>query len=188
MMLDPISSNAPLTMARHLSICADSNPSDIAKGNVLLVEPAVIPRSNRERLLSAASYCVTAVRDVREMFDLRFESPVAFAVLNDLLGPIGLRAAAESVRRQWPLAKIVIIGCAVPALEDHLYDEAISHRLEEAEFIDVLQMLSKNSRSSRRMAVPMKESDPAKNRRQESEPANHSDNVPGGLYRMRAAG
>jgi hypothetical protein len=138
--------------------------------------------------LSAANYCVTAVRDVREMFDLRFEKPVAFAVLNDLLGPFGLRAAAESVRRQWPLAKIVVIGCAVPALEDHLYDEAISHRLEETGFIDVLQMLAKNSRNYRRMAVPIEESDPAKNRRRESESANSSYDVPGGLYRMRATG
>ena len=187
-MLDPIASKVPSTMARHLSICHNSNPLEIEKLSVLLVEPAMIPRSDRERLLSAADYCVTTVRDVREMFDLRFEKVVAFAVLNDLLGPFGLRAAAESVRRQWPLAKILIIGCAVPALEDHLYDEAISHRLEETEFIDMLQMLSKGSRSYRRTAGSISESDPTKNRPLGSEPADRSHNVPHGLYRMRAAG
>jgi hypothetical protein len=187
-MLDPTSSNAPSTMIRHLSVCHNNNPLETEKCNVLLVEPPMIPRSDRERLLSAANYCVTAVRDVREIFLLRFETPVAFAVLNDSLGPVGLRAASESVRRQWPLAKIVIIGCAVPTLEDHLYDEAISHRVEETSFLNVLQMLTSNSGHYRRPAVSTNESDPTKNLRRDPAPANSSFEVPGGLYRMRATG
>ena len=170
-MLDPASSNAVPTTIRHLSVCHKSNPLETEKCNVLLVEPAMTPRSNREQLLKAANYCVTAVLDVREMFELRFEKPIVFAVINDLLGPFGLRAAAESVRRQWPLAKILVIGCAVPTLEDHLYDETISHRHEESGFLDVLRLLTKDSWSQRmlggyegyrRAVATPNESDPTK--------------------------
>ena len=64
-MLDPAGSKVPSTMARHLSICHNSNPLEIEKLTVLLLEPAMIPRSDRERFLSATDYCVTTVRDVR---------------------------------------------------------------------------------------------------------------------------
>jgi hypothetical protein len=95
MMLDPSSSNPSPKTVRHLSICHTSNPLETEKCNVLLLEPALVPRSDSERLLTEANYCVTVVLDVREMFELRFEKPLAFAVLNDLLGPFSLRAAAR---------------------------------------------------------------------------------------------
>jgi len=192
-MLDPNSPNALPTMARHLSVCHNNNPLGPEKHNILLVEPAMIPQSDRERLLNAANYCVTAVLDVREMFDLRFEKPVAFAVLNDLLGPFGLRAAAESVRRQWPRAKILVIGCASPTLEDHLYDETISHRHEENGFLDALQMLTKSSWSQKvaggyagyRQAA---ESDPTKDIARTPVQTDLSHDVPVARQRMRASG
>lgn len=168
-MLSSTSSSALPKTGRHLSVCQNSNPLQTEKCSVLLVEPAMIRRSDRERLLSAANYCVTAVLDVREMFDLRFEETVAFAALNDLLGPFGLKAAAESVRRQWPHAKILIIGCAVATLEDHLYDESISHRHEQDGLLEVLHMLAKDPESHRmvggyegyrRAATALADSDP----------------------------
>lgn len=155
------------------------------------------PRSDRERLLKAADYCVTSVRDVREMFDLRFQSPVAFAVLNDLLGSFGMGAAAEAVRRQWPLAKILVIGCAVPILEDHLYDEAVSHRHEKDKLFNVLQELAKESLclrmmggcpEYRRTAAPLNESDPTKRIAQTLAQTNTPHDLPSGLLRMRAPG
>jgi hypothetical protein len=138
---------------------------------------------------------VTTVIDVREMFELRFEKPVAFAILNDLLGPFGLRAAAESVRRQWPLAKILVIGCAVPTLEDHLYDETISHRHEEDGILEVLHMLTKDSWSQRmvggwegyrRTAAKADESDPAKAIARPLAPGKVLNDVPLAPQRMRA--
>ena len=105
MMINPTSLSASLTQSRHLSLCPDSNLSANEKCNVLLVEPAMILLSDRERLLQAAGYCVTAVLGLREVLLLRPEGPLTFAILNDLLGTSGLRAAAITVRRQWPLAK-----------------------------------------------------------------------------------
>jgi len=195
-MLDSTTPNASPTTVRHLSICHKSDPLETEKCNVLLIEPAMTPRSDRDVLLRAANYCVTAVLDVREMFELRFEKPVALAVLNDLLGPFGLRAAAESVRRQWPLAKILVIGCAVPTLEDHLYDETISHRHEEDGLLEVLQLLTKGSWNQRmvggwagyrRAVATADESDPTKAIAQISSVSQGLNDVPLAPQRMRAS-
>ena len=139
--LDPASSNLSSSTTRQLAVCHDDNLLLTQESNVLLVEPARSPRSDSEQLLKPANICETVVLGVRELFELRFEKRVAFAVLSDMLGPFGLRAAAQSVRRQWPLAKILVIGCAAPTLEDHLYDEAISHRhLADNGFLHVLHI------------------------------------------------
>ena len=107
------------------SVCLPEPPLT-ANCSVLVVEPDMTPRSDRERRLIGANYTVTIVREGREIVHLRFEEPLALAVVNDLLGLSALRAAAESIRQQWPLAKILVIGRAVPTLEDFLYDDAIS--------------------------------------------------------------
>ncbi|AXC13798.1 hypothetical protein ACPOL_4526 [Acidisarcina polymorpha] len=196
-MLDRNTSDSPTTMSSQLYVCPSNPPQESQTVNVLLVEPAMSPRSDREAVLSAGAYCVTAVCDVRGIFLLRDEKPVAFAVINDTLGPFGLRATAECVRRQWPLAKILILGRAAPALEDHLYDEAISHRHEATAFLDVLQMLVENRWSKSmsadyakygRAGATLQESDPTKSLGQEPAQARDRHDVPGGLYRMSATG
>jgi len=155
------------------------------------------PRSDRERLLREADYCVTALVDVRQLFDLRLETPVAFAIVNDLLGSFGLRDATEAVRRQWPLAKILVIGCAVPTLEDHLYDEAISHRNEKDGLLDALRMLAKDSWSQRtaggyagyrRGAAIPDESDPTKAVASATALGGGKNVLPLAPQRMRATG
>jgi hypothetical protein len=196
-MLDRYNSDPPTITGSQLHVCPSNAPQKPHTVNVLLVEPAMTPRSDWEAVLSAGAYCVTAVCDVREVFLLRDEKSVAFAVINDMLGPFGLRATAECVRRQWPLAKILILGRAAPALEDHLYDEAISHRHEETAFLGVLQMLVENRWSKSmsadyarygRAAATLKESDPTKSLRQEPAQARTRHDVPGGLYRLSATG
>ena len=196
-MVDRNTSDAPTTMGSQLYVCPSNTPQQSHTVNVLLVEPATTPRSDREAILSVGAYCVTAVCDVRAVFLLRDEKPVAFAVVNDTLGPFGLRATAECVRRQWPLAKILILGRAVPALEDHLYDEVISHRHKATAFLGVLQMLAENRWSKSmsadyarfgRATATLKESDPTKSLGQEPAQARNRHDVPGGLYRMSATG
>lgn len=196
-MLDRNTSDAPTTMGSQLYVCPINAPQESHTVNVLLVEPAMTPRSGWEAVLSAGAYCVTAVCDVREVFLLRDEKPVVLAVIHDMLGPFGLRATAECVRRQWPLAKILILGRAAPTLEDHLYDEAISHRHEATAFLGVLQMLVENRWSKSmsadyakfgRATATLKESDPTKSLGQESAQARNRHDVPGGLYRMSANG
>ena len=189
--------NDSSTTVHRLAVCHKSNHSGAEKCNLLLVEPAMTPRSDREPLLSAADYYVTAVFDVRQLFELRLEKPVAFAVLNDLLGAFGLRAAAQSVRRQWPLARILVIGSAAPTLEDHLYDETISHQHEKDGLLDALRLLKKDSWSQlmaggyagyRRAAAIHDDSDPTKAVGSPKALGGGKNDVPLAAQRMRATG
>jgi hypothetical protein len=74
------------------------------------------------------------------------------AVLSDTLGSSGLRSLAQDVRRQWPLARVLIIGAAQVALDDPLYDEAVERRVSSTDFLAALTKLSAYS-SSQRMDV-----------------------------------
>ena len=139
-----VESESPATIFSPLAVCQNDCARGFTKGNVLLVEPAMVPRSKREELLSTAKYCVTAVSDIHDVIVLRVERPIAVAVLSDVLGSLRLRVAAESVRRQWPEAKILILGCGGPALEDQLYDEVVSHWHEATALLEVLQVLAEN--------------------------------------------
>ena len=178
-MFDSFALKAPSSRRSALSVSQAEGSRHIALCAVLLVEPAMTPRSDREQRLSAANYSVTVVREVREMLHLRFEETLFLAVLNDLLGPSALRAAAESVRRQWPLAKILVVGCATPTLEDFLYDEAISHRQDGTGLLAMIQTLAPRD---------ITESDPTKGLPPTTDRALAERDLPGGIYRMRAAG
>jgi hypothetical protein len=70
---------------------------------VLLVEPDLEVLAARSLLLSRFNYTVAPASSYREIFGLRSEIGFRLAVLNDSLGELALRAAAEFVRRQWPL-------------------------------------------------------------------------------------
>ena len=53
-------------------------------------------------------------------------------------------AAAEFVRRQWPSARILILGSAQARLDDSLYDEEVDYRFQPREFLNVLERLRKD--------------------------------------------
>jgi hypothetical protein len=45
------------------------------------------------------------------------------------------------VRQRWPKAKILVLGRAVPALDDPLYDDEIRQNSQEIEIRDVIKAL-----------------------------------------------
>jgi len=127
-----------------------NNPTDkFTHPRVLLVEPDLEVLSARSLLLSRSNYTVAPASSYREIFGLRSEIGFRLAVLNDSLGELALRAAAEFVRRQWPSARILILGNARAALEDYLYDEVVNHRIQSNELLDTLARLSEDSWSLR---------------------------------------
>jgi hypothetical protein len=67
---------------------------------------------------------------------------IALALLSDSLGQSALRDVAQSVRQQWPMAKILILGRAVPALDDNLYDDEISQSSKQKEIRDMIEKLT----------------------------------------------
>jgi hypothetical protein len=110
--------------------------------SVVIVEPYRTDASGRESLIADTRYQVTTVKDVREMFLLRDKESIELALLSVLLGDFPLVAAARAVRRQWPRARILVLGQAAPVLEDYLYDEAISHTCEQQVLFDTLERLT----------------------------------------------
>jgi len=123
-------------------------PEPIWRG-ILLIEPDVSVLAAESLLLTNSNYCVTPAFSHQEIFVLRDTKAVALAILSDSLGRRLLGAIAETVRRQWPLARILILGRAESVLEDHLYDEQINHSLNPKELLDDLERLYKGSWNQR---------------------------------------
>jgi len=92
---------------------------------ILAVEPDMAVLNAKSLLLTQANYCVTRATGDRDLFSLRGAKAVALAILSDRLGQRLLGTVAETVRRQWPRTRILILGQVPSVLEDYLYDEQI---------------------------------------------------------------
>jgi len=118
---------------------------------ILAVEPDISVLNAKSRLLTQANYCVTKATSDRELFTLRGTKAVALAILSDRLGQRLLGTAAETVRRQWPRTRILILRQPPTGLEDYLYDEQISRSSDPKNVLADLERLYQgmwNQRSS----------------------------------------
>ena len=143
---------------------------------ILLIEPDITVLTSRALLLANSNYWVTTAFSDREIFVLRYIKAVTVAILSASLGYRILRAGAEAVRSQWPLARILILGHPASMLEDHLYDDQIDHSPAPKQLLDALERLSEDARnqcsnsfdwSAGRSSAgvarsPVRESDPSK--------------------------
>ncbi len=143
---------------------------------ILAVEPDSGVLSAKAVLLTKANYCVTPATGLGNLFSLGNTKAFALAILSDRLGPRQLGVVAETVRRQWPRIRILILGQVSIALEDYLYDEHICRSSDPQQVIADLEWLYEgmwNERSkgidwnASRSAVcstrrPILESDPTK--------------------------
>ena len=116
---------------------------------ILLVEPDITLLAAETLFLTRSNYSVTPAFSQREIFMLRTTKAVALAILSDCLGPRLLTAIAETVRKQWPLARILVIGRPESVLEDHLYDEQIEQPSDPKQLLDDLERLYKDSWNQR---------------------------------------
>lgn len=116
-------------------------PNRHLRARLLLAEARSEALSTRTLPLSRSGYRVSTASTRKEIFDLRL-STIQLVVLSDSLGCLGLRSLAEDVRRQWPLARILIIGAAQVALDDPLYDEAVERHISSADLLATLAKLS----------------------------------------------
>jgi len=106
---------------------------------MLLVEPDVHLLPVRRRLLARAEYTVRAVCTAGQVFELDGEDAPHIVLLSDGVGEFQLNALAEYVRRRWRHARILIVGEATPALEDHLYDETVARGAGAEEFLAAVE-------------------------------------------------
>jgi hypothetical protein len=170
-----VHSSTPAATETAESLPIVAAPEPVSRG-ILLIDPDISLLYAEYLLLTNSNYYVTPAFSHREIFALRETKEVALAILSDSLGRQLLGAIAETVRRQWPLARILILGRAESVLEDHLYDEQIDHSLDPTQILDDLERLYKGSWNQRtntldwntiRGAVcagrsPLRESDPSK--------------------------
>ena len=115
---------------------------DPARLNIVLIEPIAAFLPDHRFLLSNDRYRVTCVRDTRELCLLRTQESFALALISDALGQVELDDAARSVRKQWPAARILVLGQAAVVLEDYLYEEALPHSCDQQELCDTLNGMS----------------------------------------------
>ncbi len=136
-------------LARHPTASAFNERSSWRR--ILAVEPDSAVLHAKSLLLTKANYCVTQASSDRELFSLRGTKAVALAILSDRLGQRLLGAIAETVRRQWPRTRILILGQVPMVLEDYLYDEQIYRSSDPQQVLADLESLYKgmwNQRSN----------------------------------------
>lgn len=167
---------------------------------VLLIEPNISLLSAETLLLTESDYSVTPAFSHGELFILRDTKAVALAIISDSLGSRLLRAVATTVRSQWPLARILIIGRAATMLEDQLYDEQVEHSEEPKQLLEDIERLYKDSWNQRSNTIvwkggrscvcsarlPILESDPTKASIVEAYKNKYLRGTPSGImYRSR---
>ncbi len=161
------------------SLLAGLNP---ARLSVVLIEPIAASLQDRQILLSNESYRVTSVRDTRELSLLSPAESFALAVISDTLGGVGLVDAAKSVRKQWPTARILVLGRAAVILEDYLYDDALPQSCGHQELCDALTRMS----SQRTHGRPFIVTTPASERQISSAIDSRLPNIPERMTQMRS--
>jgi hypothetical protein len=108
---------------------------------ILAVEPDIEILQAKSLLLTQANYCVTQAASERELFTLRGQKAIALAILSDRLGQRLLGTVAETIRRQWPRTRILILGQVPTALDDPLYDEHLDRFSDSQQVIANLEKL-----------------------------------------------
>jgi hypothetical protein len=115
--------------------CTASDLDQLSGKAILLVDPDGSLVEHRRQLLSDFCRSVRAASNSFDVFELRREDEPQIAILSDALGCTQLPELAEYVRHRWPSARILVIGQAVPFLEDQLYDETVAAGFSPPEFV-----------------------------------------------------
>jgi hypothetical protein len=116
---------------------------------ILAVEPDIAVLNARSLLLTRANYCVTRATSDCDVFNLRGTKPGSLAILSDRLGQRLLGAVAQTVRRQWPRMRILILGQVPRMFQDHLYDEQIDRSPDPKHVLADIESLYKGMWNSR---------------------------------------
>ena len=169
----------PLATTAHLpkKSLAGINP---AKLGLVLIGPMDASCPDHRFPGPNESYRVTSVRDLRELASLGTEESFAVALISDALGRVAFVDAARSVRKDWPTARILILGRAAVVLEDYLYDEALPHSCRQQELCDTLNRMSSQRTQGRPFIVttPASERDSLLRRQVGSAGDSRMPNVP----------
>lgn len=90
-----------------------------------------------------------AVREVQELSSLPSGEWIDVAILHASLGRNALRQSARALRRQWPEARILLLGMNPEALDASLYEERLSPAASTEALLASIELLAAASRRSR---------------------------------------
>jgi hypothetical protein len=113
-----------------------------AKLSVVLIEPTLALLPNPRYVLLNEGYRVTPVNSFYELSLLSMSKAFTLAVVSDTLGHTGLVDATRLVRKQWPAARILVLGHTSFVIEDNLYDEVLPHYCGNQDLCDILDSMS----------------------------------------------
>jgi len=113
---------------------------------IMLVEPDTELLTSRSFLLTQMGCAVSFAKSSKNVWGHCSKSEFDVAVLSGSLGLAGLRDSAELVRRRWPQARILVLGCVPSLLDDPLYDEAIDAKFRPEILIETLMRMCRAKR------------------------------------------
>ena len=139
--------------------------------SVFTKEPDLAVLNAKSVLLTQANYSVTLATNDSDLFSLQTTKAFALAILSDRLGRGLLGAVAQIVRKQWPRARILIMGEVPRMLEDYLYDEQICRSSDPKQVLANLEGLYEGMWNERSKSIDWNasRSAPCFSRRQISE-------------------
>jgi hypothetical protein len=76
-------------------------------------------------LFGRREYELITATTYRELCGISAHETFQIAVLNHTLSREENVAAAQLIRRQWPLAKILVVSAQTPRIDDALYDDRV---------------------------------------------------------------
>lgn len=99
-----------------------------------LVRDALLLRAHSKLAVASNYWDLCSLSLQREEFQV--------AVLNDPNSARELRRRAKYIRRTWPDAVILLVGCGSEVLAHPLYDERVPSRIEPADLLTVIDRLN----------------------------------------------
>lgn len=117
-------------------------PRLAANAALLLIEPDPSRSSEWAAQMDGSPFYVTRVNGPGDIPGMRGAFDFSVVVLSDGMGLLALQACAQMVRKQWPKARIVLVGQAPDQFDDHLYDESIVHASDGGQLLAVLEKVT----------------------------------------------
>ena len=131
---------------------SSANEQKPLSSEILLVDEDVGHLADHVKHLSGLAYPVLTASSVSDVLSLPHHSHVLLVVVAGTLHTPVLRAIASYARTRWSAARILILGKAEAALEDHLYDDTVDQRCDPRELVDAL-LRPREHASSRQAAL-----------------------------------
>lgn len=102
-----------------------------------------------DTLLERQKCHLIAVREAQELSSLPSGELMDVAILHATLGKSALRQSARAIRRQWPYARILLLGMQPEILDTTLYEERLSPVSSADTLLASIELLAAASRRSR---------------------------------------